>query len=75
MGLDIDYVFAAEAINGIPEVGDIVYYIPSHMEKTLENAEEGVVSTVDSRGIWVRYTSGDTGAKTELADLYNKEML
>lgn len=53
-----------------PEVGDIVYYIPSHEIKKKENAEKGVVSTVDKRGIWVKYTTGDTAAKTNLQDLY-----
>lgn len=54
----------------IPKVGDIVYYIPSHKIKIIENAERGVVSTVDKRGIFVRYTYGDTAAKTNLQDLY-----
>lgn len=54
----------------LPKVGDIVYYIPSHMSVRIENAEKGSVSTVDKRGIWVKYTTGDTGAKTNLQDLY-----
>jgi len=53
-----------------PKVGDVVYYIPHHMIKRKDNAERGVVSTVDSRGIWVRYSDGETGAKTNLQDLY-----
>ena len=52
------------------KVQDIVYYIPSHLEKTNENAERGIVSTVNDRGIWVRYTDGDTGALTDECDLY-----
>ncbi len=49
---------------------DVVYYIPSHMDKTIDNAERGVVSTVNERGIWVRYTDGETGALTNECDLY-----
>ncbi len=48
----------------------VVYYIPSHLEKTLENAERGVISTYSNRGIWVRYTDGETGALTDIKDLY-----
>ncbi len=47
-----------------------VYYIPSHMDKVISNAEKGIVSTVNDRGIWVRYTTGDTGALTNIEDLY-----
>ena len=51
-------------------VGSVVYYIASHEDKTMENAERGVVSTINENGIWVRYTDGDTGAKTDECDLY-----
>jgi len=40
------------------------------MTVRIENAEKGSVSTVDKRGIWVKYTTGDTGAKTNLQALY-----
>jgi len=51
-------------------VGKIVYYIPKHLLKIVDNAEKGTVSTVNENGIWVRYTDGDTGAKTNIEDLY-----
>jgi len=54
----------------LPKAGDIVYYIPAHKIKRKENAEKGVVSTVNKRGIFVKYTTGDTAAKTNLQDLY-----
>ena len=40
------------------------------MDKVISNAEKGIVSTVNDRGIWVRYTTGDTGALTNIEDLY-----
>lgn len=49
---------------------DVVYYIASHEDKTMENAERGIVSTVNENGIWVRYTDGETGALTNECDLY-----
>lgn len=52
--------------------GQEVFYVASHLDKTMENAERGIVSTVDDRGVWVRYTTGDTGAKTDMKDLYVK---
>jgi len=54
----------------VPNVNDIVFYIPSHMIVSKSNAEQGVVSSVDKRGIFVKYTTGDTAAKTNLQDLY-----
>lgn len=50
--------------------GKTVYYIPSHLDKTIDNAERGTISTVSERGVWVRYTTGDTAAKTDIHDLY-----
>ena len=50
--------------------GKTVYYIPSHLDPIVQNAEKGRVSTVNERGVWVRYTDGDTGAKTNIEDLY-----
>ena len=57
------------------EVGKVVYYIPDFLEKVLGNAERGTissayVSTVKGVDVWVRYTDGDTGAKTDIKDLY-----
>lgn len=57
-------------IKTVPTVGDIVYYIPNHLIKHIDNAEKGVVASVDKRGIFVKYTDGDTSARTELQDLY-----
>lgn len=50
--------------------GRTVYYIPSHCDNIIDNSEIGVISTVKGNDVWVRYTTGDTGAKTELSDLY-----
>ncbi len=57
------------------EVGKVVYYIPDFLKKVIGNAERGIissayVSTIKGVGIWVRYTDGDTGAKTDIKDLY-----
>lgn len=51
-------------------VGKTVYYIPSHCDNIIDNVEAGQVSTINENGVWVRYTTGDTGAKTNLSDLY-----
>ena len=52
------------------KVGKVVYYIASHLDKTLENSERGIISTIKGNYVWVRYTDGDTGAKTHIGDLY-----
>jgi len=58
------------AIKADLKVMQTVYYIPSYQDKTLENAEKGIISTINERGIWVRYSTGETGAKTNIEDLY-----
>lgn len=59
-----------QVLTQLPKPGDIVFYIPPHKIKHKDNAEQGTVSTVDKRGIFVKYTTGDTAAKTNLQDLY-----
>ncbi len=51
------------------EVGDVVYYIPSHLEKTMENADKGIVTKIEDNSVWVRYR-GPTGALTPTNLLY-----
>lgn len=50
--------------------GQTVYYIPSHLDKTPENAEAGVIKTINAIGVYVKYTSGDTAALTPVHLLY-----
>ena len=51
------------------KVNDRVYYIADHLEKILENAEEGYVSTITEDRVWVRY-KGPQGNLTPLKNLY-----
>ena len=51
------------------KVQDRVYYIPDHLEKILENAEEGHISTISEDGVWVRYR-GPQGNLTPISNLY-----
>ncbi len=52
------------------KVNQIVYYIPHHLQAIPENAERGRVSIIRGKYVWVRYTSGDTGARTPIDMLY-----
>lgn len=69
-----DYKFK-ELVVGL-EVGDPVLYVPQYAkgDKSHPDAEKGIVSSVKvdrgSASVWVRYTTGDTGAKTHLSNLY-----
>ena len=49
--------------------GDVVYYIPSHLEKKPENAEHGVITSIKDNNIWVRY-KGPQGNLTPVKNLY-----
>jgi D-serine deaminase-like pyridoxal phosphate-dependent protein len=51
------------------KVGDVVYYIPKHLDKTIENAEKGYVTQVEKGRVWVRY-NGPQGALTPLDCLF-----
>jgi len=51
------------------EVGDRVYYIPSHLEKISDNAEEGHVTTLKDDKVWVRFR-GPQGELTPISNLY-----
>ncbi len=51
------------------KVHDRVYYIPDHLEKIPENAEEGHISTITEDGVWVRYR-GPQGNLTPIKNLY-----
>ncbi len=48
---------------------DRVYYIPDHLEKIPENAEEGHISTIKDDKVWVRYR-GPQGNLTPVKNLY-----
>ena len=52
------------------EFGRTVSYIPQHKEKIMKNAETGVISSLRSNLIYVKYTTGDTAALTDIKDLY-----
>jgi len=49
--------------------GDVVYYIPPHLEKKIENADRGIVTSIKDDHIWVKF-NGPTGALTPLECLY-----
>lgn len=69
-----DYKFK-DLVVGL-NVGDPVLYVPQYAkgDKSHPDAEKGIVSTVKvdrgSASVWVRYTTGDTGVKTHLSNLY-----
>ncbi len=51
------------------KVHDRVYYIPSHLEKISDNAEEGHVTTLKDDKVWVRFR-GPQGELTPISNLY-----
>jgi hypothetical protein len=49
--------------------GDVVYYIPQHLEKTMKNADRGIITKIKDGHVWVRFR-GPTGALTPVDFLY-----
>ncbi len=50
-------------------VGDIVYYVPRHLEIKVNNAEKGFVTAIKGASVWVKF-KGPTGELTPADCLY-----
>lgn len=51
------------------EVGDKVYYVASHLDVNIENAEQGFVTKIFEGRVWVRYV-GPQGNLTAVGNLW-----
>ncbi len=56
---------------GSSKVGDVLFYVPSHLDLKDENTERGVVTQIDAGHIWVRF-KGPTGELTPIDNLYTR---
>jgi len=51
------------------DVGDIVYYVPRHLDVKVENSEKGFVTSIKDEKVWVKF-NGPTGELTPVDSLY-----